>query len=687
MLRVFHLGAGCLALALFGAAEALAEPDFETEIRPLVAKYCYSCHNPDRAKGDLNLARFETRAMVVDSLAVWHRSVRRIRDMEMPPDHVEQPTAEERALLVAWIDGLKPEGPDCNQLASEESVNWYPGYVMSRRLNRFEYENTLRDLLGIDLRVAHILPADGAGGEGFDNNGNALFLSAIQAEKYLYVADLAMETLLPPRRFGGIFRGRANADARDRLLTAKPRRGVAPRDAAAQVLRDFLPRAWRRPVDDAEVDRLLTLFDRADERGDRYEDALKLPLKAALVSPHFLFLAEPEPAPEASSGPASAGQALADGLIGFVEAGVNSGILNAGFRAAYADRARASGVYPLGDYPLAARLAYFLWGSMPDEELFALAAAGQLNNDEELRRQVGRMLRDPRAAAFGELFATQWLGITQLGETTRPDAERFPEFDDALLASMRAEAATFFHRVVAEDRPLLELIDADYTFVDQRLAAHYGITGVEGPGMQRVQLADASRGGVLGMAAILTATSHPLRTSPVLRGTWVLEKILGDHVPPPPPNVGVLPEDDTPQDGLTLRDRLEAHRKNPDCASCHARIDPIGFGLENFDPIGRWRAEQHGLPIDTQGTLPSGETFNGPRELKAILMNRRDDIVRNLSRKMLGYALGRSLTQFDTCVVDHCMERLQGEGYRASVLMTEIVLSYPFRHRFASGSA
>lgn len=684
MLRI-PTAIACLAALAAWAAPAAAEPDFETEIRPLVAQYCFSCHNENRARGDLNLARFESKSMVVDALAVWHRSARRIRDMEMPPDHADQPTDGERALLLAWIDGLKAEGPDCDQIASEESVNWYPGYVMSRRINRFEYENTLRDLLGIDLRVAHILPADGAGGEGFDNNGNALFLSAIQAEKYLQVADLAIDTVLPPRRFGGRFRGRAPADARERLLTAAPGRGVDARDAAAQVLRDFLPRAWRRPVADEEIARLLGLFDRADARGDRYEEALKLPLKAALVSPNFLFLAEPEPRAEVES--AGGGDPLADGFMAVLAGLVNAGLVDRRFDAAVPKPPKTSGVYPLGDYPLASRLSYFLWGTMPDGELFAVAAAGRLNDDDELRAQVARMLRDPRAEAMGRLFANQWLGITQLGETTRPDAERFPEFDDALAESMKAEAALFFHRVMAEDRPLLELIDADYTFVDRRLADHYGITGVRGPGMQRVQLADAGRGGVLGMAAVLTATSHPLRTSPVLRGTWVLERILGDHVPPPPPDAGVLPEDDAPVDGLTLRDRLEAHRKNPDCASCHARIDPIGFGLENYDPLGRWRADLHGMPIDAVGVLPSGETFDGPKALKAILLNRRDDIMRNLSRKMLGYALGRSLTQFDGCVVDRCIERLQEEGYRSSVLVTEIVLSYPFRHRFASGSA
>jgi hypothetical protein len=213
------------------------------------------------------------------------------------------------------------------------------------------------------------------------------------------------------------------------------------------------------------------------------------------------------------------------------------------------------------------------------------------------------------------------------------------------------------------------------------------MTDIQGDDMRLVQLADANRGGVLGMAAVLTATSHPLRTSPVLRGKWVLEQLLGDKVPPPPPNAGTLPEDDVQPDGLTLRQRLEAHRANPDCASCHSRMDPIGFGLENFDPIGRWRNDQGGQPLDTAGVLPSGESFNGPRELKAILLAQKDAFARNLARKMLGYALGRSLTRFDECVVDDAVAALQEHDYRPSVLVEEIVLSYPFRHRFSGSGA
>lgn len=663
--RAFFRGMICgLASLTFTAQPAVAEeapaaapaperPTYE-QVRPLLDTYCYACHSNKKAKGDLNLERFENEDQIVQELALWARAEGRMAAMEMPPKTRPQPTEAERATMNAWFAAIKDAGPDCNRLVSEGTTDWYPGYVMSRRLNRFEYENTLRDLLGVEIKVAQRFPADGAGGEGFDTDGSALFLSAIQAEKYLEAADLAIEAALPDAApaegdvvsaayVSGLPFDPFAPARRSVLIPVRPSESISREQAARASLTRFLERAWRRPVRPVEAGHVLALALKAMEQGEDFDRAIKLSYKAALVSPNFLFLAEPKPA--------------------------------------------ENGVYQLGDYQLASRLSYFLWSSMPDAELFALAKSGQLNDEGQLQRQIERMLLDPKALALGEQFAAQWLGIYQLGETIKLDANRFPEFDGTLTAAMRQEAAQFFQGIFAENRSLLELIDADYTYANEALARIYGINGVSGSQLQRVKLADARRGGVLGMSAVLAATSQPLRTSPVLRGKWVLEQLLGDRVPPPPPNVPALPAEEKHADGLTLRQRLEAHRSNPDCAGCHARMDPLGFGLENFDPIGRWRDETGGQPVDARGELPSGEAFNGPAELKQILLARKDDFARNLSRKMLGYALGRSLTQYDDCVVNSSITALQNSGYQAQTLISHIVMSYPFRHRYSAAGS
>lgn len=615
-----------------------AEPlTFEKDILPIVQKNCIGCHSTEKHKGDLDLERFQTDAMTNEAAALWQRSSKRVANKEMPPKKADIEMAyDDRMLFVKWAEGLENKNEDCDQVASEETVNWYPGVVKGRRLSRSEYENTIRDLFGMKIPVAQLFPADGAGGEGFDNTGNALYISNIQAEKYLQAASLAVETALPRR--GG------SAEVLARLVTATPSRGgLSPRDAAKQVLTGFLERAWRAPAGDADIERMLKMFDRAQDDRKDYVESVKLAMKAALVSPNFLFLTEPQP--------------------------------------------EQAGTYALGDFQLASKLSYFIWASMPDEELFAAARAGQLQDSEQIRSQVKRMLLDPKSRALGEVFAEQWLGVTQLGVTTKPDPDRYTEFDSSMADTMREEVALYFSRIVAEDRSLLELLQSDYTYVNEKLAAIYGINDVHGDEMRLVTLNDPARGGVTGMAAVLTATSHPLRTSPVLRGKWVMEQLLGDHVPPPPPNVPQLPEDERHPDGLTLRERLEAHRANPECASCHASMDQIGFGLENFDPIGRWRTTQADQPIDAKGVLPSGDAFEGPTGLKELLLKRKDDFARNLARKMVGYALGRGVGRFEACVVDASMKALQADDYRISELITTIALSHPFRHRYSGGGS
>jgi hypothetical protein len=460
------------------------------------------------------------------------------------------------------------------------------------------------------LGVGEMLPADGAGGEGFENNGDTLYSSPILVEKYMRAADWVAEWV-----------GQG---------WAKERIGKwSTRESARVEMKSLMTQAFRRPALDGEVDRFMKLYDRG---------GMKLAIKGVLISPHFLFLVEPDEG--------------------------------------------KTGVYELSGFPLASRLSYFIWASMPDEELMKLAGEGKLSDQAVLRGQIQRMLKDPRSRGLAETFGREWLGISEFA--SKPDLHKFPEFDEELASAMRQETIEDFSYVFRENRSILELLDCDYTFLNQRLAQHYGIPGVSGPQMRKVHLSDANRGGLLGMGSILTATSFPLRTSPVLRGKWVMEELLGTHIPPPPPTAGTLPLDDAKRGALSFRLQLEAHRANPECASCHSKMDPLGFGLENFDPIGRWRTEVSGERIDSSGVLPSGEKFAGPAQLKKILLARKDEFAHNLSKKMLGYALGRGLNQFDRCVIEDSVKALRANGYRASALVETIALSKPFRFRFSA---
>jgi mono/diheme cytochrome c family protein len=632
----------CTTVALAAARAFAAPPDasasFEKQVRPVIVENCLACHNPEKKKGDVDLSRFETTDKAMASEEVWRDVADRLRARDMPPRKAKkQPTEDDRKAILAWIDSHVARGDsDCTKIATDKTQKFYRGYVMSRRLTRAEYNNTIRDLIGIDFHLADDLPADGSGGEGFDTDGDALFTSAISLEKYLKAAEKVMGTVLPDDTASLSPRVAA---ARQKILVARPGEELSSRGAARQVVSTFAQHAFRRPASGVEADRLLALFDRAQQRGDSYEASLRYALKAVLISPNFLFLVEPEPSQE--------------------------------------------GVYRLGDFQLATRLSYFLWSSTPDEELFSVAAQNRLHEPDVLKQQVRRIIADPKSAALGENFAQEWLGIQALGGASRPDSARFPDFNDRLVDAERQELVLFFNSVIHEDHSLTELIDANYTFANDRLANLYGLEGVSGSEMRRVTLSDRNRGGVLGMAAVLTSTSYPLRTSPVLRGKWVLEQLLGERIPPPPPTAGQLPPDDHQSDGLTFRQRLEKHRANAECASCHSRMDPLGFGLENFDAIGRWRTTQSGEPIDSSGVLPGGERFAGPRELKDVLLKHKDQFLHNFSRKLLGYALGRGLNRFDECVVSDAVKEMRTNGERPSSLIETITLSAPFQYRYA----
>ncbi|HTV00976.1 MAG TPA: DUF1592 domain-containing protein [Luteitalea sp.] len=397
-------------------------------------------------------------------------------------------------------------------------------------------------------------------------------------------------------------------------------------------------RAFRRPVTREELVPYVAVMARAQKAGEPYDESLAIALQAVLVSPDFLFRIEKD-------------------------------------RVAVADK---PGV-PVSDHELASRLSYFLWSSMPDAELRRAADRRTLRNPAVLQAQVLRMLADPKAKALVEEFGGQWLQFRAL-ESVSPDREKFPSFDTYLKLSMRNETMLFFENVVRQDRSILEFLDAKYTFLNERLAKHYGVDGVTGPDFRRVELTDAQRGGVLTQASVLTVSSYATRTSPVLRGKWILDNLL--DAPPPDPPAGVPALDETKVgETASLRQQMEAHRSNPTCASCHRRMDPLGFGLENYDAIGAWRAMDGKFAIDPKGELPDGRTFHQPSELRTILVQDRQDFARALSSKLMIYALGRGLERFDKPTVRGIVQRMPQHDYKFSGLVLEIVNSLPFQMR------
>ena len=600
------------------SAQAADTPsDFQKDIQPLLQTYCFKCHTGEKAKGDTNLAAFTDVHSIQKNPRLWQTALDQLNERTMPPDKKPQPTPEERQKIIDFIQ---------HALTSLDPTTTVkdPGRVTIRRLNRAEYNNTIRDLFAVHTNPADQFPADGSGGGGFDNNADTLFIPPILMEQYFEAATQVLN------------------DAPEKtLFIAQPSDSLPKRDAAKKILDHFAFRAFRRPVKEEEIAKLLKLFDHADARGDSFEKTVKLALKAILVSPQFLFRVEQD---QPTSEP-----------------------------------------FPVNDYELATRLSYFLWASMPDDELFNLAKERKLHDPAVLETQVRRMVKDEKFRAFAENFGGQWLGFRTLLTTAQPDRERFPQYTAALRDNMFEEAVLFIDSVFRDDAPITTLIDADYTFVNDRLARHYDIKsrvgGHEGEGMRRIKLDNPNRGGVLTLGATLVTTSFPLRTSPVLRGRWVLDEILGSPPPPPPPDAGTLPEDDKQTDGLTFRQRLELHRSKPECASCHARMDPLGFGLENFDPVGRWRTTQSDKPIDSVGTLTTGETFNSPAELKKILATRKDAFARALTERLLAYALGRGVEHYDHPTLTQITKTLSTDNLKSQTLLIEIARSYPFRHR------
>tara|TARA_Y100001934_G_scaffold280777_1_gene388443 strand:- start:1722 stop:3581 length:1860 start_codon:yes stop_codon:yes gene_type:complete len=494
-----------------------------------------------------------------------------------------------------------------------------PGPFVIRRLTKVEYGNTLRDLYGMDPDIANELP-DEVFGEGYLNS-----LSPLQTELLLGIANKVVMHVL----------------GRGTILAGTPTEGGDLRKAARHVARSLARNAYRRPASEPELDTLVKVFVLGRDNDLEYREALGLMLKAILVSPQFLFITP----------------------VGKIES--------------------KEAIVPLDDYQLASRLSYLLWQAPPDADLSALADKGRLQQEDVLRAQVKRLLMDSRSRALFDGFGAQWLGLDEL-ESQTFDSKLFPQMTTAMRSAMTDEARLFFESIVRENQSVVRFVDADYSFLNEPLARLYGLRDtVKGSEMRRVKLTNPNRGGILGMPATLAATSFPNRTSPVNRGVWTLERVLGETVPPPPPDVPELEEQNaTSIEGLSLRQRTELHQNDPVCASCHRTLDPIGFGLENFDAIGRWRDhDDTGGPIDAAGKLPNGETFSNPAELKQLIAGRAEELARNLTERLLAYALCRPLEGYDEVVMDQLMEKIARDDYRMQSIITEIVTSYVFTQR------
>lgn len=575
--------------------------DFGKGIRPTLEHYCFDCHDSASAKGDIDLESALAQTPLVRNRLLWENVAERVKMGDMPPKKKAQPSDADRLKLRAWL-AAEIGGFNYSTVRN-------PGYVPARRLTREEYNRTIRDLVGLDLRPADDFPMDFSGTSGFSNSANTLFLQTAHLDRYFTAAE------------GVIDEVRADGNAW-RNLAGKP--GVA-----SETIARFMRRAYRRLPTEAEIKEVTQRYEASLAKRRSQPDALADAFKTILVSPNFLLRVE-------QSSNIAKDQAI-------------------------------------GDFDLATRLSYFLWASTPDEEL--LAAAGELSDFEKRQDQVKRMLADPRSLSLGEIFAAEWLSTDDVGPRIRKDPIDNPWCTETLMTAMRAETAHFFHSLVRDNAPVSRLIDSDYTFLNAELAKFYRIGGVEGTAMRKVDLETTQRGGVFGHASVLATTSFPDRTSPVVRGKWILDTLLGTPPPPPPPDV---PEIDVEGRGsraaTTLRKKLEAHRDSPRCAGCHSQIDPLGFALESYAEFGQWRGG-----VDDRGTLPSGAKFRGPEGLKLALIDERiDDLGSQAIRKMLAYALGRQLEFYDEATVKEIAAKLKPTGYRFGDLVFAITESYPF---------
>ncbi len=613
------------------------ESEFVAEIEPILADHCFECHGDGSDEGDFVMDEYESFDQHFADQQHWLRIWENLQAEVMPPAKKARLPEEERAKLVAWIQrgvfNLDFEKPD-------------PGKVTIRRLNRVEYQYTIRDTFGANIEASDHLPPDDTG-YGFDNIGDVLTTSPLLMEKYINVARVIVDKLEQS----------ADPNAPDWRFPAKIPDGGGEVDEARYArtfLADFASRAFRRPAAEESVERLLALTQRvASQDGKSLKDGLRQAMVATLISPRFLYRAEVLPVEDDDFG---------------------------------------GEVAPIDEFALASRLSYFLWKGPPDSRLLEFARSNTLRDN--LSGEIDRLLADKKSERFVRDFVGQWLQIK--GLKTRevayhlilglPLQEAYKIYSPELLDAMQNETEMLFSWILHHDRPAIELITANYTFLNEPLANFYDIAEVKGAKMRLVSLpAGSPRGGLLGHGSVLNVTSNIRRTSPVKRGVFVLENLLATPPPPAPTDVPELKGEEVVQDGkvLTLREKLVLHRQKKECSSCHARMDPIGFGMENFDGVGKWRtAELGGEPIDSSGQLISGEKFASVIELREILAtSKRKHFHRALTEKLLTYGLGRGMELYDSPLIDGIVADLEAGDGALKHLIHLIVASSPFQNQ------
>lgn len=588
--------------------------EFHALAAPFLSQYCCSCHDSVKHKGSLDLTEIPSLSGG-ERRRIYEKVAERVAGGKMPPRTAAQPGDNDRSLFISYINRLAT--------ATLPETAAPAGRVVTRRLNRDQFDRTVRDLTGISYDSTRTFPVDPAG-HGFDSIGDVLSVSPLWIEKYFDAAREITDRFLADPASSNLYFAKTAHSNRAEMKASMAR---------------FMRRAFRRPPSGPEVATRMELFETAVEGGAAVEEGLRAAVMSILLSPHFLFRVEGYAGPRATT----------PSII-------------------------------LTDHEIATRLSYLLWSTMPDEEMDRLADAGMLHDPDVIRRQAVRMVRDTKSRALADGFGAQWFRYREILDRA-VDFRRFPNFNDGVRRAMYEECALLMDSVVRENRSILELIESKETYVNETLAHYYHLPGVKGPAMRRITVPDRRRGGMPVSGAVLTVTSYPLRTSAVLRGKWILDEMLNDPPAPPPAIVPPLPQDDMQTKPMTPRARLEKHRADNACGACHHKIDPPGFALENYDAAGAWRDQFQDLPIDASTMMEDGTPISGPGGLKDYLLSKQDIFARAFSERLFTYATGRPPADADEALLRRIVDECARDGFRFETILLSIVTSRPFLYR------